>query len=150
MSSDHTWLQTVYLGGLGWVRDCEAIVIDRKSCDCLSRNCGICSLEKGREKFLPEGLLHRLEAFPKALGGALQKIPLLMERMMKAHISGLRVTVCHSQHCIDTVRPVPHLLPHPRRLWPRAPNVPPKLSAANHYHQLPPTEEALVPGIIAR
>ena len=44
-----------------------------------------------RDKFLPRGLTHWLNVLRESLGDALHKIPLLLEGILKSHISGLRV-----------------------------------------------------------
>ena len=43
-------------------------------------------VEVRREEFLPYGLLDWLEVLPEFLGGALHKGPLMLKRLMQAHV----------------------------------------------------------------
>ena len=43
-------------------------------------------MEEAQEKFLLEELIHRLKGFPESLGGALQRITLLLEGLVQARI----------------------------------------------------------------
>ena len=89
-------------------------------------------------------VLYGLELRPYSRGGALQKIPLLMEGLMQARVGSLQVLACHLGHDGHQRSPPLHLLiqlPSLRRLRPcKSPKIP-----AYHYNiQAIPPEEGLL------
>ena len=84
-----------------WFKSCIA------NTTCLTVNPVIVWL--GREEFLLGCLFDWLEVLPKSLGDATNKYPLLLEGLLQARVSGLRVLVRHPDQCQDP----PPLSPRP-------------------------------------
>ena len=99
---------------------------------------GILQTEESQEKYLLEGFLHQLKILPKSLGDVLQKIPLLLEVLMKAQVIILWRSARLPHHGDDSVFPVTHFIPQPGSLGPQVSNLSYKVLAECHNGQPPP------------
>ena len=52
-------------------------------------------MEEVQDKILQKGFICQLKILPKVLGGALKKIPLLLEGLLQARIIDIRILACN-------------------------------------------------------
>ena len=135
----------VFSRSLGRVGESHPSMFDRQTGDRPPSDLRHGPLKEGREKFVPQLILHRLKFHPYARGDALQEGPLLLEGLLQDRVCGMRVTTRHPIQGGHQFLSSLNLLPQPPCLLCLCPKESPKATDPCHNLKNVPLKEGVLP-----